>query len=260
MREVRIETLLPGMRFDAPVYIDDRNILVPPGIPIKAKDIERLKRWEVMNVMTDGRLIEEQAEEVKPAAVSDLFERDDQENENRLLYESIVDRWRSVMDDIRRKERPGKEAIDGVVNEIYLNVKDKKNELVQLILKTEQAADEDAVNAVNCAVISVITGMNMKMIGHKILALATGALLHDVGKVRISEKILKKVGDLTTHELQVVRTHPVYSYTIIAKELKYPEEIAQTALYHHERWDGKGYPKGLSGESIPPAARVVSVA
>jgi len=57
-----------------------------------------------------------------------------------------------------------------------------------------------------------------------------------------------------------IRTHPIYSYRVIAKELKYPEEIAVIALQHHERWDGQGYPRKLKGEDINLAARIVAVA
>ncbi len=160
----------------------------------------------------------------------------------------------------KRVDLPGRDGIDRIVNQIYSGVKDKKNEIVQLILTSEQKKDDEAANDVNCAVIAIIIGVNMKMVGHKVLSLATAALLHDVGMFRIPEKILTKTEDLTPAELAAIHTHPVHSYTIIAKELKYPEEIAQNALYHHERWDGKGYPKGLNGEAIPLAARIVSVA
>jgi HD-GYP domain-containing protein (c-di-GMP phosphodiesterase class II) len=260
MKEVNTDTLAPGMRFDASVYIDEKNILVPPGIPIKEKDIERLRRWEIKCVFTDGALMSKDDGKGKSAPYEEILGVDEYENENRQLYETIIEHWNRVLEEIRRKGRPPRETIDRVVSDIYSSVKDKKNDIVQLILNTERNKDDDAANDVNCAVISIIIGSNMKLVGHKILSLATGALLHDVGMMRISEKILSKKEDLTPQELSTIRTHPIHSYTIISKELKYPEEIAQIALYHHERWDGKGYPKNLSGEAIPLPARLVSVA
>jgi HD-GYP domain-containing protein (c-di-GMP phosphodiesterase class II) len=259
MKEVRTEALQPGMKFDAPVYIDDKNILVPPGIPIKEKDIERLKRWEIKNVLTDGSLIEETEKEAT-SPFEELLGVSEQENKNLVLYETVIERWRKVRDEIRNKGRPGKEIIDRIVGDVYAAVKDKKNEIVQLILNRERRSEDDAATDINCAVIAVIIGSNMKMVGHKVLSVATGALLHDLGMLRISDAILNKKEDLTPQELGAIRTHPIHSYTIISKELKYQEEISQIALYHHERWDGKGYPKNLSGENIPLAARIVSVA
>ncbi|MBN2354354.1 MAG: HD-GYP domain-containing protein [Spirochaetales bacterium] len=260
MKELKTESLRPGMKFDAPVYIDDRNILVPPGIAIKEKDIERLKRWEIKNVRTEGELVRGSGEGEKPSPFSELIGFNADENESRNQYEEILTRWKVALDEIRTKGRPGRDGIDRIVNQIYNGVKEKKNEIVQLILTGDRRQDDEAANAVNCAVIAIIIGVNLKMVGHKVFALATAALLHDVGMLRIPEKILSKTEDLTQTELAAIHTHPVHSYTIIAKELKYPEEIAQIALYHHERWDGKGYPKGLNGEAIPLAARIVSVA
>ena len=61
-------------------------------------------------------------------------------------------------------------------------------------------------------------------------------------------------------ELHLMRKHPVLAYRIIHNELGYPEEVALVALQHHERWDGRGYPKSLVGDEISPFARIVSVA
>jgi PAS domain S-box-containing protein/putative nucleotidyltransferase with HDIG domain len=82
-----------------------------------------------------------------------------------------------------------------------------------------------------------------------------GALLHDIGKMGIPDAILHKPGPLNDEEWQIMRRHPVYSY-----ELIYPVEFLRPALdipyYHHERWNGKGYPRQLKGEQIPLAARI----
>ncbi|MBN1524486.1 MAG: HD-GYP domain-containing protein [Spirochaetales bacterium] len=262
MKEVLVENLIPGMKFDAPVYIDDKNILVPPGIPVRDKDIERLKRWEIVFVTTDGNIIADSPEgnALEKSLLEDLFDGNSENAEISALYESAIARFSVVLDDIRRKKRTQKEFIDTIVSDIYNAVKDERGEIVQLILHAEKARDDMAATAVNCMIIAAIIGIHLKMIGHKILLLSTGALLHDVGMTRIPESVWNKKDDLTVQELSTIRTHTIHSYSIIVKELRYPEEIGQIALYHHERWDGKGYPKNVSGENIPLFARIVSVA
>jgi HD-GYP domain-containing protein (c-di-GMP phosphodiesterase class II) len=260
MKELKTESLQAGMKFDAPVYIDDRNILVPPGIAIKQKDIDRLRRWEIRHVLTDGNLVQEDEAGGEPSSFEGLIGFDADENENRVRFEQLITQWKIVLEEISLKGRPARETIDRIVSQIYTGVKDKKNDIVQLILTTERKHEDEAANDVNCAVIAIIIGINLKLVGHKVLSIATAALLHDIGMLKIPDKILNKKEDLTPAELAAIHTHPVHSYTMIAKELKYAEEIAQIALYHHERWDGKGYPKGLNGEAIPLAARIVSVA
>jgi HD-GYP domain-containing protein (c-di-GMP phosphodiesterase class II) len=89
-------------------------------------------------------------------------------------------------------------------------------------------------------------------------AVVHGALLHDVGKLRISQRILSKPGPLTLEEQLRVRQHPLEGERIIGEEVDRP--IAEVVTAHHERWDGDGYPRGLAGDRIPLAARIVAVA
>ncbi len=85
-----------------------------------------------------------------------------------------------------------------------------------------------------------------------------GALLHDIGKMGIPDKILLKQGKLTEEEWKTMKLHPVYAY-----EMLYPIEYLRPAIdipyCHHEKWDGTGYPRGLKGEEIPLSARIFAV-
>jgi putative nucleotidyltransferase with HDIG domain len=86
-----------------------------------------------------------------------------------------------------------------------------------------------------------------------------GGLLHDIGKIGISESIINKKGNLTAEEYEQIKNHPEYGANILkhVSELPYLEDAAR---YHHERYDGKGYQKGLAGEEIPRIARIIAVA
>ncbi len=92
------------------------------------------------------------------------------------------------------------------------------------------------------------------------------APLHDVGKIRISDTVLNKPGKLTPEEYEIMKTHATAGKEIIEKAIRtveggnYLTEARNMAAYHHERWDGKGYPEGLKGEEIPLSARVMAVA
>ena len=92
------------------------------------------------------------------------------------------------------------------------------------------------------------------------------APLHDIGKIHISDAILNKPGKLTDEEFKIMKEHTTAGYEILinAKDLvpeaDYLEEAEKLAAFHHERWDGKGYPNGLSGEEIPLSARIMAVA
>jgi len=85
-----------------------------------------------------------------------------------------------------------------------------------------------------------------------------GTLLHDIGKLGIPNAIIRKPGKLSAYEYRVVQLHPVYANDWISKGEDY-EPAKGIPLFHHEKWDGSGYPFGLKGEEIPFLARVVAV-
>jgi len=85
-----------------------------------------------------------------------------------------------------------------------------------------------------------------------------GALLHDVGKMGIPDDILRKPGKLTSQEWEIMKHHPLYAYNILS-QIEYLKPALDIPLYHHEHWDGSGYPYGLTGEAIPLAARIFAV-
>lgn len=84
-------------------------------------------------------------------------------------------------------------------------------------------------------------------------------LLHDVGKIRVPEAVINKPGRLTDEEFDQIRIHPVSGYHIL-RDINKDERIGYGAKYHHERYDGSGYPNGLVGENIPEIARIIGVA
>ncbi len=86
-----------------------------------------------------------------------------------------------------------------------------------------------------------------------------GSLLHDVGKIAIPDSILKKVKPLTAKEWEKIKLHPALGYGLI-KEIKMVDEVGNIILYHHERYDGKGYPKRLKEDKIPVEARIFALA
>jgi HD-GYP domain-containing protein (c-di-GMP phosphodiesterase class II) len=84
-------------------------------------------------------------------------------------------------------------------------------------------------------------------------------LLHDVGKIGISNEIINKAGKLTDEEFAQIKLHPILGYQILSI-IKESPSLSIGAHYHHERYDGRGYPDGLSGEDIPEIARIIAVA
>ncbi|MFN2515717.1 MAG: diguanylate cyclase [Pyrinomonadaceae bacterium] len=101
-------------------------------------------------------------------------------------------------------------------------------------------------------------GKLFEVTSSEVQALFAGALLHDIGKLAVPEYILNKPGKLTEAEFAKMKIHPTVGGDIL-RRVNFPYPVEDIVRYHHEKWDGSGYPKGLKGEGIPLVARIISV-
>jgi HD-GYP domain-containing protein (c-di-GMP phosphodiesterase class II) len=105
---------------------------------------------------------------------------------------------------------------------------------------------------------SCLVGERLRLSPPDLLELELGALLHDLGKVRLPETILRKPGTLNRDERVLVNRHPVWGAELI-EEVPGLEPVATIVRFHHERWDGSGYPDGIRRDRIPAASRIIAV-
>ncbi|MDR3591998.1 MAG: HD-GYP domain-containing protein [Negativicutes bacterium] len=122
--------------------------------------------------------------------------------------------------------------------------------------------NHDNYTYVHCINVAILAALIGKELGHGPLALrqlALGALLHDLGKIKIPRDILNKTDILTDAEFGLIKLHPVYGYEML-KEVIVPWEVSVCLLQHHERWHGTGYPQGLYQDAIHLNAQITAVA
>jgi putative nucleotidyltransferase with HDIG domain len=105
---------------------------------------------------------------------------------------------------------------------------------------------------------AVALAEEMRLSPERVRDIRIAALLHDIGKVTVSEGILNKPGKLTRREFDSIKDHPIVGATLVS-QVKGFERLVPIVRHHHERFDGTGYPDGLAGEDIPPEARILSV-
>ena len=159
-----------------------------------------------------------------------------------------------------------------ITNQVY--EKEKNNRILIEILSqiVEFRNGESGRHVLNVNIITGILLEQLTQITDKYniswsdrLIITTAASLHDIGKIGIDEKILNKAGRLTPQEIEKIKEHTVIGASILDNmELFKDEELVKTAYqicrWHHERYDGRGYPDGLKGEEIPVSAQVVALA
>lgn len=116
------------------------------------------------------------------------------------------------------------------------------------------------MHCVNTAVLSVMMGVAMGLDNGSLMELGQGALMHDIGKIRVNPGIIKGNHRLSDEEFAEVRMHPAYGYGLLEKNENVPEAVKLTVLQHHEREDGRGYPYGHKSDEIHMYAKIVHVA
>lgn len=129
------------------------------------------------------------------------------------------------------------------------------SEIVAAVVRCDAAL---ASHGVRVARVVVLFGEFLGLSESELLTLQRGAALHDVGKIRIPSIILTKPDPLTEPEWELMRRHP-FMGVALCQGIEALRPLESIVRYHHERWDGSGYPHGLSGEAIPLSARVVQL-
>ena len=135
-----------------------------------------------------------------------------------------------------------------------------RNQTVNIIMQTLNEKNErEKRHSVEVAKWAKEIGVSMGLSVQKVKEIELAGLLHDIGKIAIKEDILNKPGKLTEEEYDEIKRHPESGYHILKSVDEY-SSLAQCVLEHHERFDGKGYPKGIKGSQISLIARIIAVA
>jgi HD-GYP domain-containing protein (c-di-GMP phosphodiesterase class II) len=257
-------------------------MLIPGGTAVRQKDIDWLRNLGVKTVETEGMVLGDPEDLAAPpapveqetsaksnaewAAIRDdpkeilsLVDVKDRSGSYRS-YMGLITWLDKVFAAISAKTTPDIRFVDSITQRILRTVQEQRDGFINYILGVEVQGRVLAKNSVNTAILCAHIAREMRLPNHRIIQTITGALLHDVGMLRLPKDLVNKTGVLSAKELHLIKSHILYSYKIVHEELNYPEEMGALVLQHHENWDGSGYPQGLAGEDIHFGARIVSVA
>ena len=137
-------------------------------------------------------------------------------------------------------------------------VGERTRDLLEALVTAVDQRCAEAVHSRKVAAFCLRLGREMKLTGADLAVLRQGALIHDLGKIAVPDSILLKGGDLSPDEWAQLQRHPELGYRMLAN-VPSLEGARRLVLTHHERYDGTGYPLGLSGEQLPVAARILHV-
>lgn len=178
----------------------------------------------------------------------------------RLATKQYVDKTRESIESVKRQNEALQRANIEVVR-VSQELRASYDETLEALVNALDARDQETKGhsiRVSQYMLEIARAMGVKEGSQEWMDMQRGSLLHDVGKIGVSDSILRKPGKLTDEEWASMRQHPEIGYNML-RQVKFLQGAAELILTHHERWDGKGYPRGLSGEEIPLGARIFMV-
>lgn len=163
-----------------------------------------------------------------------------------------------VMDDVRMGKSLDTKDTKAAITQMVTVVSASPNSMLWLA-NLHQRHERTAGHCMNTSILCIAFGKSLGLSDVDLNLLGQGAMLHDIGKVRIPPTILDKPGPLTEEERQLMRKHPVDGEAVLKLTRQLPDKVLEIVRSHHERLDGKGYPDGLAGDAVPLGAKIVGI-
>lgn len=232
------------------IFSNSGVCLISSGAKLLARDIELLMEHKVTEI--------EVIDHISPSITNQILEI----HELKQLGDQYLSTLRSIKQLFEDVEKGAQPHVDQFVKH-YQDLEHLYSKYGYFFLRLNKIKGHDEYtyrHSVNVSIIASLIAKLLRLPADRCELIGVMGLLHDIGKMRIPREILLKPGPLTNEEFEVMKTHTIYGYEMLKNALGYDELIAYGALYHHEKLDGSGYPKGICGEEIPLEIQILTVA
>lgn len=252
MRVVNVYRAVPGMKLGKTVYDEQGLALLRQGVCLTNAYILQLIQKNIPAVYVDDEL----SRGIEAPNVIDHEVRMKAVLQIKDIFEEVRDQKKKMA--TRYISDHHYEQVKGTFDEIMKNLQNNKGATMNMaeLMSTDLYT---YTHSLNVAVLSVLTAQSLGLSQGLIKELGVGALLHDIGKMAISDEILNKQGKLTEAEWVKMKEHPEEGYKMVKDNLAISAYTKAIILSHHERIDGSGYPNGFQGDKIHLLTQIVSM-
>lgn len=259
MKILATRNLVPGMITDEDIYTYDGKLILARGSVLNDNIITRLEFYSVFRVKVSDKTADISVDKIKYSTYSQKI----QNSEDFIVFKNKflknVDSTKDFLNNIVQ-ENLSVDPDDLLFNATQLIPKGMTTlHVFDMLHNMRDQDDETFVHSLNVALICNVFGKWLNFSQDEINILTLCGILHDIGKIVIPNNILKKPATLTDLEYQIIKTHTLKGFDIL-KSLNIDPHIMRSALMHHERCDGSGYPSGLTANRIDSFAKIVAIA
>ncbi|MCZ8239350.1 MAG: HD-GYP domain-containing protein [Leptospiraceae bacterium] len=276
MKKIDVSSLKKGDKYTKPVYLDPDTVFISSNSPISEADLDRLTKFGIKEVFSDGtKIIEETEEKVNKFSDDKLPFLDQTEDALRLkvIYDKIIHNrfefdsiYGHALDIVQKSYKiiaDGKSIEIREFRDVAEKICDyvKGNSQISVYLNSYNQNNNYLYHqVVNSTFFAVVIGMNMDYSRPKLIDLALASLVADVGMLLVPNNISEKTGILDDNEKKIIFKHTLVGYQVLTQRIKLKNSLAVVSLQHHENFDGTGYPQKISGNSIEEFARIYAIA
>lgn len=244
MKLVSIERVRPGDKIGQCLLGKDGNILLREGVALTNAIIKKLKELGIFTIyIQDSNLDDILPEDPKFVQVKQEAVKSLSKVFSKLQYSNNF----QVKETLK------------TIAEIIEYLLDNKDVSSSHLLEIKTFDNDTYIHSLNTCVLALFFGVQMRYSRDMLLDLGTGALFHDIGKLRVPKNILRKEGRLTDEEYEIMKGHPELGFELVKGMSDMGFKAKQIILEHHERIDGNGYPRGLSGNGISVYSRITCI-
>ncbi len=269
MNAISLRDLKPNTFFTKFLFLNGGFVLLAPETPVSQELVNRLTKWEFREMASDGQavasIVEASSTEEgaggngSPPTAAEGAADDERLESIRSVYDKYTEFVESVYNRFVAKNELDWKELLAKMKGLYELVAENRRLILRAQASQVPLKNYLVSHAVHSSIISIILGITLKLPVFRLIELGAAAVLHEMGMVKLPPQLYMAGRPLTPLEKKSITTHPVLGYNIL-KDRQVPLAVCLAVLEHHERMNGSGYPRSLSGDKISLYARIIMVA
>ena len=241
------------------IYSIDGQLILSKDFVLDAPSIQRLDSFALYSIRVQDKVIPVAEASAQPPSAKEKVRANPEFRAFKASFEENVETLKIKLNQVvTANSNFDAENLISQTLSLISRTEQSSISMMDMLLNMRDYDDSTYAHMVNCSILCNIFAGWLRMNQSERVLATTCGLFHDIGNLRISEEVLKKPGELTVREREIVKRHTTEGYNILSVQTLDPE-VKNSALMHHERFDGTGYPYGFTKDKISRFARMVAI-
>ena len=261
------KTIPPGSFFSEPAYLERQFILTAPEMPFSQEMINILEEWEFNEIYSTGEPMRDyvapKVDKAESGVLADTSTLGDSDKIIRAekFYASLLKYVENIFTQVAIKNELDFKSVAEKIKTACDVIREDRRFLLRVQRNDLSTPSENylASHSLKSTIISIIIGNYLKLPTHRLIELGVAALLHEIGMIKLPPHVYLSRRPLQPQERKAILTHPLLGFNML-KSFNFPLTVTVAALEHHERENGSGYPRKLSGDRLSLYAKIIAVA